>query len=321
MAFHQLVGFPIRDQLHDVPSKDGRPAEAAPMDCVAVSSAACLQWETGRVVSGDELKDVTYGEAHLGGGAEADYARTLPGYGLIAEAAWAPAGRPDILLAAIRKGVIAGHGVLCTIPSAWNSQPRLAGYNPDAPHFMTHCTVATGIDDSDAGPAELMNPWPVAAFPQKHIQRVTVPWLRRRLCWRSVWTLRAIKAGETMHVPAGWTYDAAAHTLHNPKNSYVAVLGMCDAILNDPNYDPDDVPTENERYSNPVEFGNRANGDGTVQAYTKTVRVYTKARGIYNLWAGQEYSALLAMIRDLQAHIATDTTAAAKLAQVRAILG
>jgi hypothetical protein len=113
MAFHQLVGFPIRDQLHDVPSKDGRPAEAAPMDCVAVSSAACLQWETGRVVSGDELKDVTYGEAHLGGGAEADYARTLPGYGLIAEAAWAPAGRPDILLAAIRKGVIAGHGVLC----------------------------------------------------------------------------------------------------------------------------------------------------------------------------------------------------------------
>jgi hypothetical protein len=123
MAFHQLVGFPIRDQLHDVPSKDGRPAEAAPMDCVAVSSAACLQWETGRVVSGDELKDVTYGEAHLGGGAEADYARTLPGYGLIAEATWAPAGRPDLLLAAIRKGVTAGHGVLVTIPSPGTLSP------------------------------------------------------------------------------------------------------------------------------------------------------------------------------------------------------
>ena len=87
-------------------------------------------------------------------------------------------------------------------------------------------------------------------------------------------------------VPVGWSDDA--QTLRGPNNEPV-VLGFRDFVLDPKNsWNPDDWPLGPEYADNPVEKSNPSLGDGTAQEFRMTRLCWTKARGVYRSWIGQE---------------------------------
>lgn len=85
-------------------------------------------------------------------------------------------------------------------------------------------------------------------------------------------------------VPAGWSDDG--QTLRGPNNKPV-VLGFRDFVLNN-HWNADDWPLGPERGVNPVEQSNISLGGGTAQEFRMTRLCWTKTRGVYKSWIGQE---------------------------------
>lgn len=96
-----------------------------------------------------------------------------------------------------------------------------------------------------------------------------------------------------MGVPSGWHDDGSA--LHNPVNGYTVTLGFREYILNHP-WDAWNVPLENAHGQNPVEYGNAALGDGTVQTFRAGQMTWTKKNNqVFLTWTGQELLAVKAL--------------------------
>ena len=101
-------------------------------------------------------------------------------------------------------------------------------------------------------------------------------------------------------VPAGWTDDGVK--LRCP-NGFFAAQGFRDAILNWPGgWQSWDWLLEDSVWVDPVEIGNPALGGGTRQITRAHMLAWTKARGVYVAWIGQELEAWIAKVSAPTAH-------------------
>jgi hypothetical protein len=92
----------------------------------------------------------------------------------------------------------------------------------------------------------------------------------------------------TAGIPQGWSDDGT--TLKAP-NGRVVVMGFRQWVLSH-NWDPANLPLENEHGQTPLEVSNPALGGGTQQLFRWKVLEWTPARGVFEMWAGQEFLAL-----------------------------
>jgi hypothetical protein len=89
-------------------------------------------------------------------------------------------------------------------------------------------------------------------------------------------------------VPQGWHDDSQILTA---PNKVQVVQGFRDWILSH-SWDAGNIPLLGATALNPVEQGNVALGAGTVQPFRTCVLAWTQQRGVYEMWAGQEWLAL-----------------------------
>jgi hypothetical protein len=113
-------------------------------------------------------------------------------------------------------------------------------------------------------------------------------------------------------VPNGWHDDGT--TLTAP-NGHRVVRGFRDYILNH-NWDPANVPLEEEVGLNPLEESNPSLGAGTQQVFNWTVLEWTQSRGVLVAWSGKELmwlrsdrDKLRTQIANLQAQLKTQQPA------------
>ena len=84
--------------------------------------------------------------------------------------------------------------------------------------------------------------------------------------------------------PTGWHDDGTTLTAPNQK---VVVKGFRQYVL-DHGWDPANLPLENEHEQTPLEVSNPALGGGSQQAFRWKVLEWTPARGVTEMWVGQE---------------------------------
>lgn len=110
------------------------------------------------------------------------------------------------------------------------------------------------------------------------------------------------------NVPQGWHDDGT--TLTAP-NGHKVKLGFRHYVLNN-NWDPKNMPLEEEVGLSPVEESNPSLGSGTQQVFNWTTLEWTPSRGVFVAWTGQELlkvradkAALQTQLADLQTKLAT----------------
>src|SRR5258706_16346085 len=113
-------------------------------------------------------------------------------------------------------------------------------------------------------------------------------------------------------VPNGWHDDGT--TLTAP-NGHRVVRGFRGYILNH-NWDPANVPLEEEVALNPLEESHHSLGAGTQQVFNWTVLEWTSSRGVLVAWSGKELmwlrsdrDNLRTQIANLQAQLRTQQPA------------
>lgn len=106
--------------------------------------------------------------------------------------------------------------------------------------------------------------------------------------------IQFVKQGGSM-IPKGWKDDG--HTLTSIKDGKPtgsATLGFRSHIINYPGgWDPSDYILGTEFHADPLEYSNPALGSGQKLCCTKTTLEYTKERGVFEAYQGQEINALL----------------------------
>ncbi len=261
MGMIELKGFPLRDQLRDIASEDGKPAENASYDCVPASIAAGIQYLTGRVVSADALKDAVYGQGYVGGGAARSYVHEVARYGV---ALTVRSGSSQAqLIAILRDELRRGHPALITMPSHWSVAPA----DPLHPG-PSHVGIVYAIDESDSGQMAVMNPW--HGF--RHIQPIA--WWRARLCYGQVWPMARINeaASAVTQLPGGWTDDAAAGVLRGA-NGVPVVRGFRDYVL---------ARVKARTWQGGYAYEPEWSGAGmSIQPFAAALLLWTPDRGVY----------------------------------------
>jgi hypothetical protein len=101
--------------------------------------------------------------------------------------------------------------------------------------------------------------------------------------------------------PQGWSDDGT--TLKAP-NGQVVAKGFRQWVLTQ-NWDPANLPLENEHEQNPLEASNPALGGGTQQMFRWLVLEWTPARGVFEMWTGQEFLALRQQLDSLNQQVQT----------------
>ena len=99
--------------------------------------------------------------------------------------------------------------------------------------------------------------------------------------------------------PQGWSDDGTS--LKAP-NGLVVVKGFRQYVLTH-NWDPANLPLENEHGQTPLEVSDPALGGGTQQMFRWTVLEWTPARGVFEMWAGQEFLAQRQRLSSLQQQV------------------
>ena len=102
-------------------------------------------------------------------------------------------------------------------------------------------------------------------------------------------------------VPQGWSDDGTS--LKAP-NGLAVVKGFRQYVL-DHNWEPANLPLENEHEQTPLEVSNPALGGGSQQSFRWTVLEWTPARGVFEMWTGQEILGLRQQLSSLQQQVAS----------------
>jgi hypothetical protein len=114
------------------------------------------------------------------------------------------------------------------------------------------------------------------------------------------------KEGATsVAVPNGWTDKDGVITA---PNKIPVVRGIADYIRKN-TWDAEDYPLEPEQSVASVELSNPTLGAGVRQIFRKRQMSYTKARGVFETWTGQELLAVEQQLAAAQARIAELTAA------------
>lgn len=118
-------------------------------------------------------------------------------------------------------------------------------------------------------------------------------------------------------IPAGWS-DNGKDTLTAP-NGVKVVLGFREFILDSKNnWNPDDYPLRPQYHANPLEHSNPGEGEGDALDCYLTRLGYTREKGVFKTWLGQELVWLMGQqSKPIPASVQTDIdtliTAANKL--------
>lgn len=232
-----LPDYPLVDQLHE-PTSDHLADENARFNCVPASDAGIVRYlcrPNHQDVNGDFLKDKVYGQGHTGGGSQEAYAPVLKSLYDIDTEIQRSLDRMQLVNWAVAN-INLGQPSMITMPSAWNSQVKEPGYNPNKPDFPTHAGTVFGYNPTTH---ELLiaNPW--GGF----IHRGTYQYWADRFCYGKIYR-ESLAGAASMPVPTGWTDKD--NTLTNPQNQYVVVKGMRSFVMDQPYWDPADVPIMNE---------------------------------------------------------------------------
>lgn len=176
---YELSNFPGKNQLTE-PVGDGQPDGDRNYECVPTSIASGLQYLTGRVYDGDQVRDAVYGPNWQGGTAPSAYVAYCKAQGVDLVAF---NGSQDALVAEIHTQLHQGHPVLVTMPSQWGTPPP----DPVHPAGSTHVGIMYGD-----GPGDLlcMNPW---IWPTPH-EGSDAYWAAR-LCFGQVWVMSNVTQG------------------------------------------------------------------------------------------------------------------------------
>jgi hypothetical protein len=171
-----------------------------------------------------------------------------------------------------------GYPLICSVPETSVFDLDL-GRNPYTgwdPKGKYHIITLTGISDdgnvlvSDSASVPISE----RRFPRRYrlsdlefvsLVAVTLPW-------------------NPGGILASWHDDGTTLTAPNQK---VVVKGFREYVLHH-NWDPANLPLENEHGQNPLEASNPAQGGGTQQAFHRAVLEWTPARGVFEMWTGQE---------------------------------
>ena len=186
---YTIPGARTLDQLSE-PTLDHQPDEDARENCVAASTAEGLNILVAggaQKYVGDELHDVVYGQGYIGPQAAWRYVKYCSDAGVWLHAV---GGSQAGLVATIHRQVSAGHPVLVTMPSDWNTAPS----NPIHPSGSTHVGLAVGIGP-DA--IRVMNPW------HGFMQDASDTWWQARLCEGEVWVMERTNAAMTVATAPG----------------------------------------------------------------------------------------------------------------------
>jgi hypothetical protein len=104
---------------------------------------------------------------------------------------------------------------------------------------------------------------------------------------------------EVAGVPDGWKDDGK--TLTAP-NGISVVLGFRDFVIKN-GWDAGNWPLTKEVTVELLEYGNPPIGGGNVQFFRKGALEYTKERGVFVMWSGQEILALRQKLFDQQSQM------------------
>lgn len=116
--------------------------------------------------------------------------------------------------------------------------------------------------------------------------------------------LAYVQQGGSMGVPDGWKPSADGKTLTAP-NGHKVVLGFGQWVL-DHNWEPDNVPQEDEVYPDQVQLHNLGLGKGSRQCFRDNILWYTAKDGvIQEPYLGLEIKACYDQIASQEAEIAT----------------
>lgn len=202
-------------------------------DCVFTSNAVLANAYLHTSYTGTQLKamDSDYGPSYLGGASEAKLADTMARLGITMtrRGSSTQAG----LIAILHSEIAQGHGVICTIPSQWNSAVTAAGssWNPRTYSGPSHVVLMCGYG---AGMLRAANPW--GGFWQDESDS----WWATRLLTGDVW-VGTLSGGATVGIPTGWKDDAAKGVLTAPNNVQV-VRGFRQYVLAASSWDAANTP-------------------------------------------------------------------------------
>lgn len=104
-----------------------------------------------------------------------------------------------------------------------------------------------------------------------------------------------IYLGGTM-IPSGWHDDGVTLTASNGNK---VVLGFRDYVLSH-NWDPTNLPLENEQHADPLELSNPSLGAGSRQRFRWLTLEYTPAIGVVIGWTGQELIKMEQLLKHYQ---------------------
>lgn len=162
-------------------------------------------------------------------------------------------------------------------PSPTNSTPLTAAQKAASFELVKYLTQKYQIPTSRILGHHTINPINRANCPGNY------PWAE----------LFSYLEGETKlngKVPEGWTDDGTR--LKGP-NGVEVILGFRDWVLSHI-WDAKNYPLHKEVYLDPLEESNPGLGAGTRQVFRETVLEWTKARGVFVAWVGQEFLAVQA---------------------------
>ncbi|GCE28808.1 hypothetical protein KDA_42920 [Dictyobacter alpinus] len=264
----ELQNFPMKSQRTEDPGQAN-----AEYDCVATSIAACVQFLTGTALTGSELKNRIYGASFVGATYMSDYVAEVANHGVILRTL---TGTFPGLLGTIRSELAQGHPVI-----AAELDPYVS-----AELDWTHMLAFYGCTNTTL---TAMDP-----YIAKPITRSDADWLKV-LKYNAVWPLAKPQPGLVEHVPPGWKDDG--NTLRAP-NGQPVVKGFRSYILTH-GWDSDDLPLEAEQGANPLEISNPSLGGGTRQRFRRSTLEWTRLRGVFEAWTGQEVIALEKLSRQV----------------------
>ena len=269
-------------------------------DCVFTSNAVLANAYLDTSYTGTQLKamDSDYGPNYLGGASEAKLADTMARLGITMtrRGSSTQAG----LIAILHSEIAQGHGVICTIPSQWNSAVTNAGssWNPRTYSGPSHVVLMCGY-----GPGMLraMNPW--GGFWQDESDS----WWATRLLTGDVWVGTLATGGATVGIPTGWKDSAGGDVTKfdavlTAPNGVVVIHGFRKWVLTHP-WASDNWPERAEEHRDSVEWGNDTIGAGARQDFRTASLGWTAARDVYQIWTGGDLLALEHNLSDANAQI------------------
>ncbi len=156
------------------------------------------------------------------------------------------------------------------------------------------------------------------------VEKSNSDWINA-LLFHQVWAMEKVET-TNLAVPAGWSDDGKTLTAPNGK---IVVNGFRQYVLSH-DWHPENVPLENEHGLSQLETSNPSLGGGTQQIFRLCVLEWNNAKGVFEMWVGQEVLALRAVAANLFAQVATLKNAGTDpvaeqckqaLLQAKAILG